>query len=147
MSREEAGNFSDSTENLLEVSETGYEINLDVLEYGNKELIVLKSIADIQEERGYASGKDVENYLNDRFDRNWSSGKLYPAIHNLSEEGFLELKENTDTKDYTITEEGFQRLGKEIKELLQTAYCLGQQYADIGEKPEEIDPVKRLLED
>lgn len=131
----------------LDQADSTHSIDLNLLEHGNKELIVLTSIAEIQEEKGYASGSDVEKYLNERFDSSWSSGKMYPTLHDLHDEGYLNLQENTSTKDYTITEEGFERLGEEIENLLETAYVLGQKYDSIGEKPDEIDPVKRLLND
>jgi DNA-binding PadR family transcriptional regulator len=130
-----------------ERDESSYSADLNLLEHGNKDLIVLTSIAEIQEEKGYASGIDVEEFLEERFNKNWSSGKLYPILHDLNDDGYLNLQENTSTKDYTLTEEGFERLGDEIDNLLETAYVLGQKYDDIGEKPSEVDPVKRLLND
>jgi DNA-binding PadR family transcriptional regulator len=130
-----------------ERDESSYSADLNLLEHGNKDLIVLTSIAEIQEQKGYASGIDVEEFLEERFDKNWSSGKLYPILHDLNDDGYLNLQENTSTKDYTLTEEGFERLGDEIDNLLETAYVLGQKYDDIGEKPSEVDPVKRLLND
>ncbi|MFT4893065.1 MAG: DNA-binding PadR family transcriptional regulator [Candidatus Nanohaloarchaea archaeon] len=130
-----------------ERDESSYSVDLNLLDHGNKDLIVLTSIAEIQEEKGYASGIDVEEFLEERFNKNWSSGKLYPILHDLNDDGYLNLKENTSTKDYTLTEEGFERLGDEIDNLLETAYVLGQTYDDIGEKPSEVDPVKRLLND
>jgi DNA-binding PadR family transcriptional regulator len=130
-----------------ERDESSYSADLNLLEHGNKDLIVLTSIAEIQEEKGYASGIDVEEFLEERFNKNWSSGKLYPILHDLNDDGYLNLQENTSTKDYTLTEEGFERLGDEIDNLLETAYVLGQTYDSIGEKPDEIDPVKRLLND
>lgn len=52
-----------------------------------------------------AHGKGVMNDLNRFFGTQLSPGTVYPALHDLEEEGLLEVRELVQTKEYFVDDE------------------------------------------
>ena len=72
---------------------------------------------------GGAHGKGLMSDLADHFDANLSPGTVYPRLHDLEEEGLLEVHELVKTKKYSIADA--ERARQRIERTLQHHIAIG----------------------
>lgn len=67
-----------------------------------------------------AHGKGIMGDLNRFFDTTLSPGTVYPALHDLEEDGILQVHELVQTKEYSVGDEAAarQRLGEAMQQHL-----------------------------
>lgn len=125
----ENSSFSESSE---EPSEMVSKIldddrNEDLVEFdeGIRKTYILTAVAYSEVDKGSACGSDVNEYLEELFGVSWSPGTVYPYLHQLNDEGSLNLEENVRRKDYTLTEQGLEELENYFQNFLGLAELTG----------------------
>ena len=106
----------DVAEELSEGRNLGFEEAL-VKESLDEVLLVLVALG----EEG-THGKGLMSDLKTFFDANLSPGTVYPRLHELEEEGLLEVQELVRTKEYRIADE--ERVGERIAGAMQQHFAL-----------------------
>ncbi len=81
-------------------------------------LLVLIALND-----GGAHGKGLMSDLANHFDAHLSPGTVYPRLHDLEEEGLLEVHELVKTKKYSIADT--ERTRRRIEQTLQHHIAIG----------------------
>ena len=81
-------------------------------------LLVLIALKD-----GGAHGKGLMSDLANHFDAHLSPGTIYPRLHDLKEEGLLEVHELVKTKKYSIADT--ERARRRIERTLQHHIAIG----------------------
>ena len=81
-------------------------------------LLVLIALQD-----GGAHGKGLMSDLANHFDAHLSPGTIYPRLHDLKEEGLLEVHELVKTKKYSIADA--EQVRRRIEQTLQHHIAIG----------------------
>ena len=106
----------DVAEELSEGRSLGFEEAL-VKESLDEVLLVLVALGEEE-----THGKGLMSDLKTFFDANLSPGTVYPRLHELEEEGLLEVQKLVRTKEYRIADE--ERVGERIAGAMQQHFAL-----------------------
>lgn len=142
----ETSRFSGCSEELQE--ETGEDMVSKILDKGEdedfaefdegvKKPYILTAVAYSEVDKGSTCGSDVNNYLEDLFGVSWSPGTVYPYLHQLNDEGLLDLKENVRRKEYTLTKQGLEELETYFQNFLGMAELTGAVWRSAENKVSE----------